>query len=414
MADVLLTWEMGAGLGHLTQLLPVGRRLWDAGHRVTVAVQNMEAAARTVARAFPEGADRLSVVQGVAWAPPQNPDARSVPTPTLADVLRLFNWNNVDLLREMAGKWDALVADVKPDLVIADFSPTLRLAVEGRVPMLVIGTGYSVPPAGRPLPPIRPWDTAVPPFARANEAELLFAANRVRHHRQGRCVDHFSDLFAGDATFVLTIPQFDPYGAHRGGASLPPYNVTPVAPGQPAHTRPGDEAFLYLEHNHPALEPALAALGRQPLRVSAYIGGRRPGQPLPALPDNVRVNEGLVDFAELLPRLRLILHHGGLGTTYAALMAATPQVLFPLNLEHGITSRAATSLGCADLIQANLPMTVDAVAAAIGRALSPQRAAAARAAAAAVVRDAPGTAQGSLERILAAAQALLPAAAVSG
>lgn len=407
MANILLTWEMGAGLGHLTQLLPVGRRLWDDGHHLTIAVQNMDAARQTIARAFPADAERLTVVQGVAWAPPQDPNARTVPTPTLADVLRLFRWNQVDLLREMAGKWDAVVAAARPDLVIADFSPTLRLAVEGKVPMLVIGTGYSVPPAGRPLPPIRPWEQAVPPFARANEAEMLFAANRVRHHRQGASIGHFSDLFSGDRTFVLTIREFDPYGPHRPEGSQPPYNVAPVPPGPLATARPGEEVFLYLEHSHPALEPALAALGRTRLKATAYIGGRQPGRPLPAIPANVRLNEGLVDFAELLPRLRLILHHGGLGTTYAALMAATPQVLFPLNLEHGITSRSAAALGCAEIIQANRPIEPVMVDRAIAAALGKPRAQAAQAAAARVARDVPETPEGTLNTIVATAGAML-------
>ncbi len=407
MANILLTWEMGAGLGHLTQLLPVGRRLWDEGHHLTIAVQNLDAAHQTIVRAFPPEPERLTVVQGVAWPPPQDPNVRNVPTPTLADVLRLFRWNQVDLLREMTARWDAVVTAARPDLIIADFSPTLRLAVEGKVPMLVIGTGYSVPPAGRPLPPIRPWEQAVPPFARANEAEMLFAANRVRHHRQGASVDHFSDLFSGDHTFVLTIREFDPYGPHRPEGSLPPYNVAPVPPGPLATSRPGEDVFLYLEHSHPALEPALAALGRTRLQATVYIGARLPGRPLPALPANVRLNEGLVDFAEVLPRLRLILHHGGLGTTYAALMAATPQVLFPLNLEHGITARSAVALGCAEAIQANRPIEPAMVDRAIAAALGAQRAQAAQTAAAKVVRDAPEAPTGTLNAIMATARRMM-------
>jgi UDP:flavonoid glycosyltransferase YjiC (YdhE family) len=37
MATILLTWELGAGLGHLVNLLPLARGLLQRGHRVYAA-----------------------------------------------------------------------------------------------------------------------------------------------------------------------------------------------------------------------------------------------------------------------------------------------------------------------------------------------------------------------------------------
>ncbi len=71
-----------------------------------------------------------------------------------------------------------------------------------------------------------------------------------------------------------------------------------------------------------AAEAVLLA-GGQPLVVT---GGA--GDPPPGLPAGVEV-QPWVDFEETLPRLAGIIHHGGVGTTHAALRHGLPQVVVP-------------------------------------------------------------------------------------
>jgi UDP:flavonoid glycosyltransferase YjiC (YdhE family) len=63
--------------------------------------------------------------------------------------------------------------------------------------------------------------------------------------------------------------------------------------------------------------------GGQPLVVT---GGA--GDPPPGLPAGVEVHSWL-DFGQTLPRLAGIIHHGGVGTTHAALRCGLPQVAVP-------------------------------------------------------------------------------------
>jgi hypothetical protein len=70
---------------------------------------------------------------------------------------------------------------------------------------------------------------------------------------------------------------------------------------------------------------------------------------LPAdLPAGVQVHTRPLDLAAALPRVRLAIHHGGLGLAYACALAATPQVLLTERLEHQITARALVDLGAAN------------------------------------------------------------------
>jgi len=44
MATILLTWELGGGLGHLVNLVPLARRFCESGHRVFAALRDMSRA----------------------------------------------------------------------------------------------------------------------------------------------------------------------------------------------------------------------------------------------------------------------------------------------------------------------------------------------------------------------------------
>lgn len=49
MRRILLTWEMGSNLGHLSRLLPLAQRLKRRGHDVLIAARDPDVAVRTLA-----------------------------------------------------------------------------------------------------------------------------------------------------------------------------------------------------------------------------------------------------------------------------------------------------------------------------------------------------------------------------
>jgi UDP:flavonoid glycosyltransferase YjiC (YdhE family) len=49
MATILLTWELGGGMGHLANLAPLARGLAERGHRVTAALSDLSRAHRAFA-----------------------------------------------------------------------------------------------------------------------------------------------------------------------------------------------------------------------------------------------------------------------------------------------------------------------------------------------------------------------------
>ncbi|MEM6903037.1 MAG: hypothetical protein AAF556_07345, partial [Pseudomonadota bacterium] len=346
MGLVFCAWEFGSGLGHLTRLLPIARQLHDAGHEIVLAVPNPDAAKPVLDKNFPGERKqyRLQVVKGAHWKVGRNdPEMRKKPTHVLADVLHLFAYNNTDELERQTRIWKDLLDRFKPDLIVADFAPTLRLAHWGKTPFVMTGNGYTVPPGGRALPPIRPWQTALHPFSRKHEAAVLLAMNEVRERLEGPPVDYVGDMLNGDRSYVCTIREFDPYRPHRKEATLMPFNVPNITKFPTVEQRGGEKApiFIYLPATHPLLKPVLKLVSDRNVPAHLYVSNVPAEKLAPLAGRNVAIHRRPINFEDDLWKFRGIIHHAGLATAYAAIKAGTPQLLLPVNLEHTITTRGS-------------------------------------------------------------------------
>jgi hypothetical protein len=138
MATVLLTWELGIGLGHLVNLLPLARDLSQRGHRVVAVLKNLLPAEKVF------GDINVEYLQAPIRTQP--PRCLIDPIRTFAHTLLNFGFNNVAELRVMAQAWRNLYKYVRPDLIVFDHSPTALLAARGcKAKKALIGTGFFCP-----------------------------------------------------------------------------------------------------------------------------------------------------------------------------------------------------------------------------------------------------------------------------
>ena len=337
---LLVAWELGAGLRHAARVAPLAAHCLEAGWRVHLALPPDAPLAWLRTRLPASWPGRLT-----ASAVPRLPAAGPIaPTHTLADVLALLGFADPGAVDAAARRWSRLLAALRPDLVIADFGPMAVLTTRGRVPLLVVGNGYIVPPPGDRLPPIAPWMPEAGPESRRNEERVLAAVCEAARAIGVTAPGNLAALFHGDATHVGTLPQLDPYRAHRGqGDCRFPYTVELPAEPCPWPSRPR-EAFVYLPRRHPGLAAVLDALARHDLAATVYAGPDGVDPPGPS----VRLLRDMPSLAGLLPRVRLAVHHADLGTAHAALIAGTPQLVLPgERLEHRVTAHALWELGVA-------------------------------------------------------------------
>jgi len=175
MVSILLAWELGGGLGHVTQLVPLAKGLQSAGHQVFVALRELPCAAGLL--------DNLGIalLQSPYKPPTDNPP---IATPrNFAHVLWNAGFGDPAELQVLTEAWSDLLDSVNPDMIVFDHAPTALLAARGRkVKRVVIGNGFCCPPDCSPLSDLRSW---MPPEAEAlQEAErhVLDCMNRVLEH----------------------------------------------------------------------------------------------------------------------------------------------------------------------------------------------------------------------------------------
>ena len=113
----------------------------------------------------------------------------------------------------------------------------------------------------------------------------------------------------------------------------------------------------------------------------------------------------------LFPRVRAVVHHGGAGTTGAAVTAGRPQVIWPFGVDQRFWARRMTGLGVAPPARPVRALTGPALAEALGQALGdPRLAATARDLGDRVrAEDGCGAAVARLERLTAGARLAVPA-----
>src|SRR5690606_15930682 len=140
---ILCTWELGGELGHISNLSAVARVLETEGYRVVVAL-------RDLSRAYPFFFDtKVTLLQAPVWLPMMKMQR---PIACLADTLLLSGYLETDPLHCLVIAWQALVKQVKPDLVIFDYSPTAMLAMlDQTFPKMLVGSGFADPVPGHPI-----------------------------------------------------------------------------------------------------------------------------------------------------------------------------------------------------------------------------------------------------------------------
>ena len=280
---------------------------------------------------------------GWLWPPPPAPDLSAVP-PQEAVTLRyrraLDTWLSEDLVGEAVEALLALAAEAgRPNVIAADpFLPAAALAAEALdVPLAVCGW-----PAQRPLDSERlfPVQQTLGADSRARIGRLLarfglkginFSTGPTPAVLSPRLhICYFTQSwYAADADSLL------PHNLYVGGFPQPPAGdspawladipmETPLALVTLGSAFTGDLGFFSWAAQ------AAAQVGLLPVVVI----GTNPIAPADkaalkaALPPGTRLLNW-VDFDHLLPRVRLAVHHGGMGTTHAAVVHSVPQLVVP-------------------------------------------------------------------------------------
>jgi UDP:flavonoid glycosyltransferase YjiC (YdhE family) len=365
LKNVLFAWELGRGLGHLMNMRRIAARLKPHGVRF-VAVSRDPAAAGLL------GGEFVEIISAPRWPIDSRPASQrpALSSVTLNDILSGMGLADSAAVRQLLGAWDDIFRRTRPDLVIADFSPLAALAARGRLPLVHIGNGYTLPPHQMKRFPL--LHRFSPPLW--SEEQTLAAVNQAARAVGRAPLDHLPQLFSGDACLVQTFPLFDPYDTQRSEPlDGPMFDRPPAMKGAGARS-----IFVYLSSGY-ALHPSLfAALGPFAARLRIHAPGLPAAQVEALRGAGAHIDAAPVPLADILPATCLIVHNGGPGVAAEALVAGVPQLVLSAQVEQDFNGQALESVGVAKFIRVYEP-GADISADLIG-ALSADDALAARAA----------------------------------
>jgi UDP:flavonoid glycosyltransferase YjiC (YdhE family) len=320
MKTVLFAWEHGGGFGHIANLGRFAALLKDCEIRPVFVLKD------------PKAADLLEADAKILQAPPwpaaasdENRSYRS--TVTMHDQLASAGLADEQGLRSLLQAWDAILTTVDPDLIVADYAPAASMMARGRIPLIVVGNGYTVPPGDMKRFPL--LHRVHPP--RWSEDETLATVNRVLRSLDRPPLKQLPQMFSGDAQMVLTFPVLDPYDLQRSSPLAGPIFDSP-----PLEARmDANSIFVYLSRGVLSALPFDIVPQLLPFADRLVISAPDilSEQSYDLLRRGARVYPQHLPLSETLASTRLVIHFGGGGLAAHAVAAGIPQLVVATHIE---------------------------------------------------------------------------------
>ena len=333
MARIELAWELGAGTGHYSTLLPIGLELKARGHEVRFHLREHDV-----------GMD----LPGALDIPRQGAPIWVGPTPfpnpvNYGEILINFGYANRSQFEPLLAAWRERIAGA--NLVIANVAPAALLAARTLgVPALEISQGFHTPPPVFPSPALREWEPPPTAKMRAADQQVLTAINAILGAFGSEPLATLGELFLG-RSILLTYPELDIYPGRPSAeyAGIVPTGELGANPIWPAAS--GPRVFGYLYKYYVGLPKLLAAIAD--LDVPALIFCRGIEKTLRQKYRNAPIvfSDVPMSVTQLLPRADIVICHASHQMTAQALLAGKPLLLLPTQVEQMLIARRVERIG---------------------------------------------------------------------
>ena len=333
MAKIEFAWELGAGTGHVTTLLPVAAAMAARGHEVRFFLRDLSAGADL------EGAKDIPREGAPIWTGPATVEAPL----NFGEILLNFGYHDPPQHKALVDAWRERLQGSQA--VVANVAPAAHLAARTLgIPSFEISQGFHAPPPVMPSPPLRHWEPAPRARLEASDRRVLQVINTVLSGYGAQAITTLGELFAG-RLMLLTYPELDIY-PERGPSDY--YGITDSGEGRAVPDWPegaGPRLFAYLYAYFKGLDPLLAAIAarRQPALV--FCRGIDPKLKEKYAGSSIHFPSEAMSVSRVLPGADMVICHASHQMTAQALLAGKPVLLLPTQLEQFLIMRRLVRYG---------------------------------------------------------------------
>jgi rhamnosyltransferase subunit B len=337
---VLMCWEFGSGNGHVRQLKIIGERLEALGFDVVYALRRPDAGS-----AIGIPADAIRAAPNWPLRSPPAHARKAMTSATYGDFLAQLMLGPRDDLAERFQKWHALVDAERPDLIIADYAPSISLLYHSRIPVLAIGNGYVLPPTSLTAFP-RLIDDVPMQF---EESDAVAQINKALRPYNKLPISYFPQINRADRAYLLTFPCLDPYRESRDGGWLGSPSTKDIV----LRMRPAQWMFAYFNEQQQTDARLIEGLVRSRLPGKAIFSVplRRTVRQLEAA--DIAAPDGLAYLPFELLSCGVIVHAGNAGMAMAGIAAGIPQVMIRTDIEKTLIAKAIVARNAGTMLRWN-------------------------------------------------------------
>lgn len=359
---ITLVWELGGGLGHLYRLHTIGSALYERGFEISYIL--------------PFHAQALGAMQDeakkIVVAPIKHtPNALAFSNRlNFSETLCNFSYSHSETFIALSKEWEFCIDDLGPDLIITDYAPTaVFMAHCLSIPCVMIGSGFSSPAIAKPMPVYAnvTHDVDVARFLKVEES-VVQVLNDVNKRYDKKSFDSVGDIFSQvNHTYLCVDPSLDHYPNRRlsnkqsyigpiGNLINTPYVGSEIDTlFESAEKQNQKVVLIYLNKNYSHLRQVFAQLSGKPIHVLAYCKEIDPLIKNYYSNTSTLFTEQALNLSEIVSRVDVLIHHGGINLSHLGMMQTKPQCLLPRYDEQTMTAKNLETQNLAKLLWQNGP-----------------------------------------------------------
>ncbi|WP_300029330.1 hypothetical protein [uncultured Roseobacter sp.] len=313
--------ELGGGLGHFSRLNAMASIAREMGFRTVLVYCSRDLPDHLVS-----GWSFDSVLRGPDFPRlVKSPDMLNVGG--LAGNLARVGLVDSETITSVVSGWHTLFREENPSVVVGDFSPYARISSLGRLPFVMVGSGYTLPTSNGLLP------FELQPKKRDPKQvveRIVSQVNDALRNMGSGDIENAGQCLRGDQNLVACLPFLDPAANRDVSEYVGPMEALPKGTGT---STDGLNIYGYFHNLTPLDQAVLRNLLSLGCKVDLFCDADRTSGA-----EGVTVLDSPQTPTEIIQNYQMVTHQAGLGLSTMALLAGIPQLLSPKHTEGHMTA----------------------------------------------------------------------------